>query len=167
MTGSTCILSAETAVGDTGALTEGGKKPRAPGTAVKLTAEAYDVATTRAREAGTNRKTVVSELILKNRASPIANADLPDLIANSYSLAELYLAQLKRELEAGTLKVSVGGLERLVNLVVKLNSIREKSSSGAPANPAKLKEACYPPEYLKAYHERLESSAAGEQPETW
>ena len=93
--------------------------------------------------------------------------DLSQLSKDSCGLAELYLAQLTRELEAGTLKVSVGGLERIVNSLVKLHSIREKSGIGAPANPAKLKEACYPPEYLKAYHEQRESSAAGDQPETW
>jgi len=163
MTGSTCILSAETAVGDTGALTEGGKKPRAPDKAVKLTAEAHDVATTLAREAGTNRKTVVSELILKNRASPIANADLPHLIANSYSLAELYLAQLKTELEAGTLKVSVADCERLVCLIVKLESIREKSSRGEPVDLVKVKMMCYTAKEIKEKLNRPHSVPAGDQ----
>ena len=109
---------------------------------------------------------VVSLAVLRDSASPEVPADLSRLLAKGYDFAELYLAQLISELEAGTLKVSVRDLERLVNLVVKLNSIREKSGSGAPANPAKLNEACYPRELLKAYHKQQESSAAGDYEET-
>ena len=167
MTGSRCAARAEIGADAAGVLPPGVEKPRAPDKTVRVIAEAHDAATMRAHEAGTDRKTIVSQAILVYCASSHVAGDLSQLIENGCDFAELYLAQLTRELEAGTLKVSVGGLERIVNSLVKLNSIREKSSSGAPANPAKLKEACYPPEYLKAYHEQRESSAAGDQPETW
>lgn len=167
MTGSGCAARAEIGAGAAGVLPQAGEKPRSSDKTVRVIAEAHDAATTLAREAGTDRKTIVSQAILVYSASSHVAGDLSQLMVGSCGLAELYLAQLIRELEAGTLKVSVGGLERIVNSLVKLNSIREKSSSGAPANHAILEEVSYPPGLLKAYHEQQEASAAGEQPETW
>ena len=166
MPDSGCAATVEIGADDAGVLTQGVEKPRAPDKTVRLTAKAHDVVTKRAREAGTDRKTYLSGWILGVSASPEVPADLSRLLAKGYDFAELYLAQLISELEAGTLKVSVRDLERLVNLVVKLNSIREKSGSGAPANPAVLNEVCYPRELLKAYHKQQESSAAGDYEET-
>jgi hypothetical protein len=165
MTGSACTASAETGAGDAVVATAGVMKPRAPDKTVRVTAEAHTALTTYACEAGTDRKTVASELILKNRASPGVNADLPQLIANSCGLAELYLAQLKTELEAGTLKVSVTELERIVNSLVKLNSIREKSSRGAPADPERVKVRCLTREEIKKELNRPYAAPPGDRAE--
>jgi hypothetical protein len=171
MTGSGCAVSAETGAGDAVVLTQGVEKPRAPDKTVRVTAEAHDVATTRAREAGTDRKTVVSEMILNTGASPGVNADLPQLKAKALNVIALLLGEIEKAIEGEPpdldLLMALGPLTvKFVHELPRLAAIREKSSSGAPAVLAKLKEVCYPePERLKEWQRWRESLAAGDHEE--
>jgi hypothetical protein len=134
MTGSACTASAETGAGDAVVATAGGMKPRATDKTVKLTAEAHTALTTYAREARTDRKTVVSEKILKNCASPGVKEDLPHLIATINHVTVLLLGKIKKASEGETLELDVvralGPLTvGLVHEIPRLNALLEKSST--------------------------------------
>ncbi len=134
MTGSTCIPSAETAAGDTGALTAGGKKPRAPDKTVRVIAEAHHAATTCAREARTDRKTIVSQAILVYCARPEVPADLSLLIERTNRVTLLLLDKIEQACEGETLELEVvralGPLAvKFIHEIPRLSALREKSST--------------------------------------
>jgi len=164
MTGSACSHSAETAAGDTVALTECGKKPGAPDKTVRVTAKAHDALTKRARAAGTDRKTVVSELILNTGASPRVNADLPHLKAEIILFLTDTLIMLKESPEeVSGERMTV--FKILIHEYPRLAAIPEKSSStNEHALAIKLEEVCYPePALLKEWNVWRESLAAGDR----
>ncbi len=133
MTPSGCAATAEIGADAAGVLTQGVEKPRASDKTVRVTAEAYDVATTRAREAGTDRKTVVSEAIIAYCTKEI-NADLPRLIATTNHVTILLLGKIEQACEGETLQLDVvralGSLTvGLVHEIPRLTALLEKSST--------------------------------------
>ena len=167
MTGSGCAARAEIGADAAGVIPQGVEKPRARDKTVRVTPEAYDKATTRALETETDRKTVVSEAILKDCAGPEVPADLSHLKAEIILFLTDTLIMLKESPE----EVSgerIAVFKILIREYPRLAAIPEKSSStNEHALASKLEEVCYPePERLKEWQRWRESLAAGDQPET-
>jgi hypothetical protein len=128
MPGSACISTAETGADTAVVLTQGVEKPRARDKTVRVTAEAYDVATTRAREAETDRKTVVSEAILKDDASPEEAVELQQAKAKVYKLTAVLAERYTEAALAGTLERGV--IREFAVLIHELPGLAAVSAKG-------------------------------------
>ena len=164
MTGSRCAARAEIGVDAAGALTRGVEKPRAPDKTVRVIAEAHDAATKRAHEAGTDRKTIVSQAILVYCARSYVAGDLSQLKARSIQ----FLIQTFDLLEEAPEEVSaerVAIFKIVIHELPGLAAIPEKSSStNEHALASKLEEVSYPePALLKEWNVWRESLAAGDR----
>jgi hypothetical protein len=166
MTNSAGTARADTAAGDTGIATQFGNKPRRTQKTIAITDEAYTEVTRLAEEEGTDRKTVASRAILAHSTEHGVNEDLPRLKAKSYRIAELYLDQLKKELKAETLKVSVREFAILMRAIRDEEAIPEKSSTSEHAPLKLLKEVSYDPEIVKRALKPHNSLPAGDRNET-
>jgi hypothetical protein len=129
MTNSACTARADTAAGDTGIVAQVDKKPPRTRRTIAITDEAYTTVTRLAGEERTDRKSVASEAILAYSANQSVKEGLPRLKAKSLSAAELYLDQIIKDLEAGTLKVSAAGFERFTRGVQRMVTMVESESS--------------------------------------
>jgi hypothetical protein len=133
MTGSACISSAETAAGEVGLLTQGGKKPRASDKPVKLTAKAYTDLKTYATEKGLDLKTVASEAIHVYCASQGSKAELLLLRAKINRVTDRMLDKIEKACEGETLELDVvkalGPLAvKFIHEIPRLSALLEESS---------------------------------------
>jgi hypothetical protein len=148
---------AETAAGDTGIVTQVGKKRRQDHRTVATTDEGYAILMRYAEKLRTDLKSALTQLILSHKDDPGENDGLKRLKAEIYRLALLSLNLLMQEYKAGRREVSVADFERLVRSIQKLESIPEKSSPSEHAPPIWLKEVCYDPEIVKKALEQRNS----------
>jgi hypothetical protein len=148
---------ADTAAGDTGIVTQVGKKRRRDHRTVATTDEGYAILMRYAEKLRTDLKSALTKLILSHKDAPGENDGLKRLKAEMYRLALLSLNLLMQEYKAGRREVSVADFERLVRSIQKLEAIPEKSSTGEHAPPIWLKEVCYDPEITKRALEQRNS----------